>query len=77
LDVDIEAGGRISLCGTIDVQQLVPYSKPQEIKDAIRRFIEVLGRPFGHALILAPTNTITPEVPLENLRAMFEACHEG
>ena len=70
-------GGRISFCGTIDVQQLLPYSKPQEIKDAIRRSIDVLGRPFGNALILAPTNTITPEVSLENLRAMFEACHES
>jgi uroporphyrinogen-III decarboxylase len=47
------------------------------VKDAIRRARDTLGRPFGNGLILAPTNTITPEVPLENLRAMFEACHEG
>ena len=70
-------GGRISFCGSIDVQQLLPHAKPQEVKDAIRRSIDVLGRPFGNALILAPTNTITPEVSLENLRAMFEACHES
>ena len=70
-------GGRISFCGTIDVQQLLPRAKPQEIKDAIHRSIDVLGSPFGNALILAPTNTITPDVPLENLRAMFEACHES
>ena len=70
-------GGRVSFCGSIDVQQLLPRAKPQEVKDAIRRSIEVLGKPFGNALILAPTNTITPDVPFENLRAMFEACHEG
>jgi len=68
-------GGRISFCGTIDVQHLLPSAAPQMVKDTIRRTMDVLGRPFGNALILAPTNTITPEVPLANLRAMFEACH--
>jgi uroporphyrinogen decarboxylase len=69
-------GGRVSFCGAIDVQHLLPSATPQGVKDTIRRTVEVLGRPFGNALILAPTNTITPEVPLDNLRAMFEACHE-
>jgi len=69
-------GGRVSFCGSIDVQSLLPHAKPQEVKDAVRRSIDVLGRPFGNGLILAPTNTITPDVPLENLRAMFEACHQ-
>jgi len=62
--------------GTIDVQDLLPRAKPAEVRDAIRRSRDTLGRPFGNSLILAPTNTITPEVPFENLRAMFEACHE-
>ena len=70
-------GGRISFCGTIDVQRLLPYGSPGEIKDAVRRSRKTLGTPFKDRLILAPTNVITPEVPLENLRAMFEACHEG
>jgi uroporphyrinogen decarboxylase len=70
-------GGRISFCGSIDVQSVLPRAKPQEVKDAIRRSIDILGKPFGNGLILAPTNTITPDVPFENLRAMFEACHEA
>lgn len=69
-------GGRISFCGTIDVQDLLPRARPEEVKDAIRRARDTLGRPFGDGLILAPTNTIVPETPVENLRAMFEACHE-
>jgi uroporphyrinogen decarboxylase len=69
-------GGRISFCGTIDVQDLLPRASPAGVKDAIRRARDVLGRRFESGLILAPTNTITPEVPFENLRAMFEACHE-
>ena len=70
-------GGRISFCGTIDVQDLLPRARPSEVKDFIRRARDTLGRPFGNGLILAPTNTITPETPLENLQAMFEACHEA
>jgi len=69
-------GGRISFCGTIDVQDLLPRARPDEVRDGIRRARDVLGRPFGNALVLAPTNVIGPEVPLENLRAMFEAAHE-
>jgi uroporphyrinogen decarboxylase len=68
-------GGRISFCGSIDVQSLLPRAKPREVKDAVHRSIDILGKPFGNGLILAPTNTITPDVPFENLRAMFEACH--
>jgi uroporphyrinogen decarboxylase len=70
-------GGRISFCGTIDVQKLLPLGTPREIRDHIGRCRDVLARPFGNGLILAPTNTITPDVPFENLRAMFEACHGG
>jgi len=69
-------GGRLSFCGTIDVQDLLPRAKPSEVRDAIRRARDTLGRPFGNGLILAPTNTMGPDVPLENLRAMFEAARE-
>ncbi len=70
-------GGRIAFCGTIDVQQLLPYASPREIREAIRRSLDILARPYGNSMIIAPTNTITPDVPFENLRAMFEACHES
>lgn len=70
-------GGRICFQGAIDVQHLLPLGTPQEVRDTIRRTKDVLGKPFGNSLILAPTNVITPDVPLENLQAMFEACHEA
>lgn len=79
MDIDELArrfGGRVTFCGAIDVQHLLPYATPGQIKDTIKRTSDILGRPFGNALILAPTNVITPDVSFENLRAMFEACHE-
>lgn len=69
-------GGRLSFCGTIDVQHLLPGGSPSDIKDAVRRSVDTLARRFGNGLILAPTNVITPDTSIENLRAMFEVCHE-
>lgn len=68
-------GGRIAFCGAIDDQHLLATT-PREIKDAVRRTMDTLGRPFGNALVVGPANILTPEAPLENLRALFEVCHE-
>ncbi len=68
-------GGRIAFCGAIDDQHLLATT-PREIKDAVRRTMDTLGRPFGNALVIGPANILTPEAPLENLRALFEVCHE-
>jgi len=43
----------------------------------VRRVKETLGRPFGGGLLVGPANVITPEIPLENLQALFEVAHEA
>ena len=68
-------GGQLSFKGTIDDQNLLAFGSPREIKETIRRTIDVLARPFGDGLILSPANVMTPEIPIENLQALFEACH--
>lgn len=68
-------GGTVAFCGAIDVQHLLPSAKPQEVRREIRRVIDTLGAPFGNSFIPAPANTLGPDIPFENLRAMFEACH--
>lgn len=67
-------GGRVAFCGGIDDQRLAS-STPGQIRDEVRRTIDTLGAPFGNALIVAPANVMTPEIPLANLRALFEASH--
>lgn len=79
--MDIEAivkeyGGQVTFCGGIDVQHLICEGTPSQIKDTVSRLIEVVGRPFGGGMVVAPANAITPETPLENLRALFEAAHD-
>lgn len=78
MDVDLLArrfGGRVSFCGAIDLQQLLAHGTPQEVRDAVRRLIDALGRPYGGGFIVAPANVLTPEIPLENLEALFAAAH--
>jgi uroporphyrinogen decarboxylase len=69
-------GGRVSFCGGIDLQQLLTAGSPQQVKDEVRRLIETLGQPFGGGFLLSPANVLTPEIPLENLQALFEAAHD-
>lgn len=71
-----EFGGRVAFCGGLDDQKLASRS-PGEVRDEVRRLIDTLGAPFGNALVLSPANVMTPEIPLANLRALFEACHAG
>jgi uroporphyrinogen decarboxylase len=69
-------GRCLSFSGGIDVQNLLVFGSPRQIKDAVRQIIDTLGCPAGGGLIVAPANLVTPEVPLENFRALFEACHQ-
>jgi uroporphyrinogen decarboxylase len=70
-------GGHISFSGGIDDQHLLTTGTPTEVRDAVRRLTDTLGRPHNHGLILSPGNAITPEAPIENLTALFRACHEA
>ena len=74
-EVASQFGGKVSFSGGIDDQRLEDYS-PQEVKEMVRRTIDTLGRPFGNSYIVAAANSILPSVPLENLQAMIQACHE-
>lgn len=74
-EVARQFGGQVAFSGGINDQLLENYS-PQEVKDMVRRAIDTLGRPYGNSYILGAANAMLPSVPLENLQAMFEACHE-
>jgi uroporphyrinogen decarboxylase len=67
-----EFGGDISFSGAIDDQRLDDYT-PQEVREAVCRAIESLGRPFGNGYLVGPANLVAPTVPFENLRALCEA----
>ena len=69
-----EYGGKLAISGGISDQRLARLT-PQQIKDEIRATIDLLGRAFDNAYLVGPSNALTPEIPLANIEAMFEACH--
>ncbi|UCF95926.1 MAG: hypothetical protein JSV89_12140 [Spirochaetaceae bacterium] len=70
-----EHGDRLSLFGGVSVQSELPGSDPRAIRRLVRERIDQLGHNGG--LILAPTNTIIEDVPLESILGMYEEARIG
>lgn len=68
------AGDKLSFWGAIDTQQILPFGSPEEVKLEVRRRLAELGESGGY--ILASVHNIQPEVPPENITAMFAAAAE-
>ena len=65
-----EFGSRLSFCGAIDTQAVLPNGTPDDVRREVRRRIKDLGPGGGY--ILAAVHCIQPDVPPENVCAMFE-----
>jgi uroporphyrinogen decarboxylase len=70
-----ESGDRLTLFGGVSVQSELPRSDPQSIRKLVRERIDGLG--YNGGLILAPTNTITEDVPLDSIVGMYEEARRG
>jgi uroporphyrinogen decarboxylase len=66
-------GSQISFNGTIGTQQLMPFGTPEEVKNEVKRNLEIAGKKGG--LFCCPTHLLEPEVPWENVEAYIEACN--
>jgi uroporphyrinogen decarboxylase len=65
-----EFGRRLSFCGGIDTQQVLPYGTPDDVRREVRRRIKDLGPGGGY--VLAAVHAIQPDVPPENVCALYE-----
>lgn len=61
--------------GGLDIQELLPRGRPQEVKDEVHRLVEILGEGGGY--ILAPAHNVQDDTPTENILAVFEAVREA
>jgi uroporphyrinogen decarboxylase len=66
-----EFGRDLSFCGGIDVQHLLPYGTPEQVRDETKRVASIYNRYGGY--ILAASHCIQADVPPENVLAMFTA----
>jgi uroporphyrinogen decarboxylase len=60
--------------GGVDTQGVLPNGTPREVKDDVRRNIEALAP--GGGFIFNTVHNIQPDVPAENLAALYEAFAE-
>jgi uroporphyrinogen decarboxylase len=67
-------GKDIVFCGAIDTQKILPYGTPAEVRNEVRRVINILGKDGGY--MVASVHTIMHEVPPENILAMVDAVEE-
>jgi len=65
-----EFGDRITFCGAIDTGRVLPHGTPDDVRAEVRRRIKDLAPGGGY--ILSAVHCIQPDVPPENVLAMFD-----
>jgi uroporphyrinogen decarboxylase len=66
-----EFGESLSFHGGFDIQQILPYGSIDEVDEEAKRVIRELGHEGGY--IFAPAHCIQPDVPPENIVAMYDS----
>ncbi len=64
-----EFGKDLTFFGGIDIQDLMPNGSPQQIKDEVKRRIEILSKNGGY--IIAPAHNVQADTSVENVLAFF------
>jgi uroporphyrinogen decarboxylase len=65
-----EFGNKITFCGGIDTQSVLPHGTTADVRNEVRRRIRDLAPGGGY--ILSAVHAIQPDVPPENVLAMFD-----
>lgn len=63
-------GDRLAMIGGVSLQRTMPFGTPQQVRDEVRRLIDVCGRGGGY--VVGPSNGLTEDIPVENVVAMYE-----
>lgn len=69
-----EFGADLCFWGGIDTQHILPHGTPEEVRAEVRRRIADLAPGGGY--ILNAVHNIQPDVPVENILALYEAGRE-
>lgn len=63
-------GERLAFWGAIDTQRVLPLGTTEDVRAEVERRIEELGAGGGY--VLGAVHNIQPDVPVENILAMYE-----
>ncbi|HAJ95395.1 MAG TPA: hypothetical protein DCP02_04085 [Actinobacteria bacterium] len=67
-------GSRLSFHGGIDEQKILPRGTTKDVEEEVLKLINILGNNGGY--IVAPSNAVQPDTPVENVLAMFRTARE-
>lgn len=67
-------GEYFSYWGTIGTQTTLPHGTPKDVQETVWSRLKKCGERGG--IVIGPTHVVEPEVPWENIEAMFEAVRE-
>jgi uroporphyrinogen decarboxylase len=73
-EIKREYGNHLTLLGTIGTQSTLPKAPPGDVAAMVARRIRECAP--GGGFVIAPTHSIRPEVPWENVMAFFAAAEE-
>lgn len=65
------SGRPLVLWGSVSVTSTLPFGTPDDVRIDIERCVEI-GRRTGSRMFLAPSSSVGPEVPVENIDAFFD-----
>jgi len=60
--------------GGVDTQRTLPFGTPGEVREEVRRRLEILGK--GGGFVFSTIHNVQARVPVENLLAMYDAVRE-
>jgi uroporphyrinogen decarboxylase len=67
-------GSKITFCGAIDTQRILPRGTPDQVRNEVRRVIDILAPGGGY--LVSSVHTVMNDVPAENILAMVDAVEE-
>ena len=67
-------GKNIVFCGGVDTHRILPFGSPEEVRQEVKRVIDILGP--GGGCMIGPVHTVMNDVPPENVLAMVDAVEE-
>jgi uroporphyrinogen decarboxylase len=69
-----EFGDKLAFWGAIDTHHVLPQGTAAEVREEVRHRIRDLGPGGGY--VVSPVHNIQPDVPPENVVAMYDAAYE-
>jgi uroporphyrinogen decarboxylase len=69
-----EFGGRMAFWGGIDSQHVLPHGSTEDVRAEVRRMYQIMGPGGGY--VMATVHNVQPDVPPENILAMFAEGHD-